>query len=179
MPCPRPCAGSALGGDQDDGRDTLRDVETILVGGEVAAGMVLLGAVFAVVIVWLSRLKRAASAAVRERVGDRSVLMDDQALSFGVESRGMMQARGTGCLAATQDEIVFVMWVGGHEIVIPRRDVTSVETPRSHLGKSQGVRLLKVRYEAEGRSDSVAWRVRDLDAWLAELSGGAAAGGQP
>jgi hypothetical protein len=101
----------------------------------------------------------------------RILLIEDGANNFGVESRGRGQIRGNGCLAATADEILFVMWFPRREVLIPRSAITGVERAKSHLGKTVGQTLLRVRYtNEEGRPDSVAWWVRDVSRWEALLT---------
>ena len=120
----------------------------------------------------LGWLRRRAAARVRARLGeDRILLMDDRANSLGIESRGVAQIRGNGCLAATGDEVLFVMWIPRRELLIERERITAVERAGSHVGKTIGRPLLRLRYIDEaGREDSVAWFVRDLPAWEATLT---------
>jgi hypothetical protein len=120
----------------------------------------------------LGWLRRRGAAVVRARLGkDRIVLLDDRANSFGIESRGVTQIRGNGCLAATDDEILFVMWFPRRELRIPRERITAVEHATWHLGKSVARPLLRLRYINEsGQDDSIAWFVRDLPAWETALS---------
>ena len=109
---------------------------------------------------------------VRARLGaGRVLLLEDGANSFGVESKGRAQIRGNGCLAATLDEILFVMWFPRREVRIARSAVTAVERAKSHLGKTVGRPLLRVRFtNDEGRPDSVAWWVADVSEWGALLA---------
>src|SRR5687768_119687 len=89
--------------------------------------------------------------------------IESGALFFGQESRGVMQMRGNGTLILTDDELLFKQWVVNKEFRIPLKSIQSVETPRSFLGKTQGVQLLKVSYLTEsGAPDAIAWRVGDL-----------------
>jgi hypothetical protein len=120
----------------------------------------------------LGWLRRRAEARLRSMAGDRELeLVDDSANSFGVESRGASQIRGNGCLGLTADEILFVMWLPRRELRIPRERISVVERARSHLGKTVGRPLLRVRFADEvGRDDSVALLVRDLPAWEAALA---------
>jgi hypothetical protein len=104
---------------------------------------------------------------LRRRLEDRPIVaLDDGANFFGVQSRGKAQIRGNGCLAATDAEILFLMWWPRREIRIARDRVTSIERARSHLGKSVGYELLRVHFtNDEGAPDSVAWWVADLPEW--------------
>jgi hypothetical protein len=112
------------------------------------------------------------AADISERLGaHRILLMEDGANNFGVESRGRGQIRGNGCLAASDDEILFIMWFPRREVRIPRSAITAVELAKSHLGKTVGQPLLRVRFtNDEGRPDSVAWWVRDVSRWEAVLT---------
>lgn len=115
-------------------------------------------------------------AEIQARLGpERVLLLEDGAVTFGVESGGAAQLRGNGCLGASADEIIFIMWFPRREVHIPRSEVTAVERARSHLGKTIGRELLRVRFtNAEGAPDSVAWWVRDLAKWEEVLGAGPA-----
>lgn len=124
------------------------------------------------VLGWLLRpLSRPGAARARALLGGREpILADDLANCFGIESAGKTQLRGNGCLGLGPDLLVFAMWLPKRDVVVPRNRIVSVETVRSHLGKSVGRRLLRVAWVREdGVQDAVAWFVRDLDAWLAAL----------
>ncbi|MGM0575936.1 MAG: hypothetical protein ACQEXJ_09430 [Myxococcota bacterium] len=120
----------------------------------------------------VGRWRAEVSADVDARLGrDRIRLRDDMANFFGLESWGLGQVRGNGCLAATDDEVLFVMWVPRRTIRVDRAFIEAVETPRSHLGKTKGPRLLRLRFRSpEGGEDSAAWLVRNLDRWVSLLA---------
>lgn len=121
---------------------------------------------------WLLRpLARPGAARALGLLGGRDpVLVDELANCFGVESAGVTQLRGNGCLALGPDLLVFAMWLPKRDIVIPRNRIQAVDTAGSHLGKTVMRRLLRVAWTREdGTQDRVAWFVRDLDAWLAAL----------
>jgi hypothetical protein len=124
------------------------------------------------VVVFFGRRRRAVAAEVRAELGETEIVaIDESANCFGLESKGPMQIRGNGCLAATKDEVLFIMWVPRREIRIPRPWIAAVERAKSHLGKTIFQPLLLVRYtNDQGMPDSVAWYVRDLPAWEAALS---------
>ena len=120
----------------------------------------------------LKRLRRRAAEDVRTRLGAENIfVIDERANSFGIESKGVAQIRGNGCLAASDDELMFLMWLPRRELVIPRELVTGVDRVRSHLGKTIGRDLLKVSFtNSEGNPDSIAWYVSDIEAWESALS---------
>lgn len=122
-------------------------------------------------MLFLRRRRRGIAAEVAARLGAEGIVIADESANFfGVESRGAAQLRGNGHLAASPDRILFVMWLPRRELTIPRDRITAVERTRSHLGKSVGRELLRVRFtNDEGRPDSVAWLVRDLAAWESAL----------
>ena len=89
---------------------------------------------------------------------------------LGLMSLGRTQIRGNGTLALTADELRFQQWVPRRVVRIPLDRVTEVTTERWWLGKTVGRRLLCVRWQTDaGGADAMAWQVRDLDAWLADL----------
>jgi hypothetical protein len=68
-------------------------------------------------------------------------------------------------LALTADELVFVQFVPDRQVRIRRRDVQSVITSRTFLGKSQGRELLVVTWT----TDVAGWDVPDLAGWQSAL----------
>lgn len=118
-------------------------------------------------MIFLRKRRRKIADEVGARLREEGIILaDDSANCFGVESRGRGQIRGNGCLAASPSEIVFVMWLPRRELSIPRDRVVAVDRTTSHLRKSVGRDLLRVKFtNAAGEPDSVAWFVRDLAAW--------------
>jgi hypothetical protein len=119
----------------------------------------------------LRRLRDDTAQEVSDRLGaDAVVKLDDVVRFFGLSSAGMFQIRGNGCLAATDDQLLFRLWIPRREVLIERASVTAIDTPRSHRGKATLRRLLRVTYtDMKGEQDAAAWEVRDLDAWLDAL----------
>jgi hypothetical protein len=133
-----------------------------LVVGIIAIVVVSLVVVFGAVYAVFGRYaRRDQQTAEQKYPGARHI--ESGALFFGQESRGSTQMRGNGTLILTDDELLFKQWVVSKEFRIPLRSIQSIETPRSFLGKTQGVQLLKVNYLTEsGAPDAIAWRVSDL-----------------
>lgn len=119
-------------------------------------------------VAWLRRLRDDALAEL-DQIAGPTQRVDPTASCLGRTSAGLAQIRGNGCLGATDDALIFVQWLPRSILRIPRDAITSVETPRSHLGKRKGTELLRVSWRHDGTSDSVAWAVRDLRGWLALL----------
>ncbi len=97
------------------------------------------------------------------------VFQDLRALSFGQQSRGVLQARGNGALVLTARELHFFQYLPDRQLRIPLDAITGVKTTRSHLGKTIARKLLHVSFTVDGKPDSVAWYVPDLDGWLSRL----------
>src|SRR5688500_13064995 len=116
---------------------------------------------------WIRRLRSSAEAEVL--AGGRVRMMDASANLAGVMSRGVTQLRGNGCLAAYEDELVFVQWVPRRTLRIPRSAITGVGRVRVFLGKTKGKPMLEVLWAGEDGSDSAGWWVSDLEAWEKEL----------
>src|SRR4051794_17501818 len=93
------------------------------------------------------------------------------ATSLGQESLGASQPRGTGTLELTDTEVAFAQWRPSVLLRIPRDAITTVDTTRSHLDKTMTSDLLRITWTTDGAEDRVAFFVRDLDPWLADLGG--------
>jgi hypothetical protein len=120
-------------------------------------------------LVWIRHRARAGAATLDQELEGEPTRMAATVNFFGRLSAGRGQVRGNGNLALTAEELVFVQWLPRRTLRIPRRDITAVETPRSFLGKSQGVELLCVHWSGEDGNDQAAWRVRELDKWVAAI----------
>ncbi len=84
--------------------------------------------------------------------------------SFGQQSRGMGQARGTGTLALTSTALYFELWIPNRLLEIPLKTITNIDNPRSFLGKATPAKLLKIEFTNEhGQPDAIAWQIRDLE----------------
>jgi hypothetical protein len=129
--------------------------------------LVLFG-VFAVALVavrqWTARRVRAMEARFPQ------ALRLEPASFFGQESEGKTQMRGNGVLALLPDQLVFERMAARRDYVIPLAQVTQIENPKSYLGKSRGVPLLKVVWQDDaGKTDSMAWQVGDPGDWQAQI----------
>jgi hypothetical protein len=120
---------------------------------------------------WIRRRAAAARRDLDAAVAGRAVHLSGPARFFGLRSKGIWQIRGTGDLAATGDQIVFVQWAPRRTLTIERDAIESIDTPRWFLGKSSGRRLLRVRWRAGAEVEEAAWDVADLDGWLGVLRG--------
>ena len=122
-------------------------------------------------LMYLARSLRARGrAAIDTRFPAAEVLLADTfAQSYGQQSRGVTQARGNGALALTNGELFFLLYVPERELRIPLSSITAVTHPRSHLGKTGGVRLLHVAFSSPNGEDAIAWRVPDPDSWKTKM----------
>lgn len=133
----------------------------------VAAAFVLL----LLLLRWAQRGMAAARANLTAVAAGRTARRQSSAQSFGIRSKGAGQLRGVGYLALFDDELVFVQAIAKNHIRAKLSDIVAVTTPRSFLGKTQGVKLLAVEWRTGDASDQVALRVPDLDAWVEDLGG--------
>jgi len=101
------------------------------------------------------------------------------ATCLGLESAGTGQVKGTGTLVLTNDEVAFAQWRPDRLIRVPRSAIAEVDTTRSYLGKTMNADMLRIRWTAEGNPDTVAFFVRELDPWLADLGGHRGADSEP
>ena len=98
------------------------------------------------------------------------VLGPTSANSFGQESLGVKQIRGNGLLILTDYELFFGMYIPKKEWHIPLKMISKIDIVRSHLHKTKSHNLLKVVFTNEnGKLDSIAWLVKDLESWIMVL----------
>ena len=132
-------------------------------------------AVIAVVIVRNGRTK--ALARLEEVPGP--VRRSMAATCLGVESAGAGQVKGTGTLVLTDAEVAFAQWRPDRLIRVPRSAIAEVDTTRSYLGKTMNADMLRIRWTDKGNPDTVAFFIRELDPWLADLGGRRGADSEP
>ena len=121
--------------------------------------------------------RQAAELADRSLAGQERLREEPLANFLGVGSRGARQIRGAGMLVLTRDALEFFQAMTLDRVSIPRAALVEVSTPRSFLGKSLAVPLLRVDYAlADGSRDSAAWFVRDLAGWCEALAPGSPKG---
>jgi hypothetical protein len=107
---------------------------------------------------------------VRQKfAGQTIVRMSIGANFFGQTSKGLGQIRGNGALVLTPNQLYFALFAPRRELTIQLGDVVSLFTPRVHLGKTVGAKLLRVDYRADGGEDAAAWAVRDLEEWVSDI----------
>ncbi len=123
------------------------------------------------VLRWImSRIRNRLAEAVRLKFAGRTIVRQSVGANFfGRLSRGVVQIRGNGALVLTQKEVYFLQAAPRREITIPLEIISAVTTPRSHLGKSVVSRLLRVDFREDGKADAIAWAVRDVDTWKADI----------
>lgn len=136
------------------------------------AGVILVVAIFVVVpkLVMKSIAPKLDARIAKVYPADKLLLKDLGALSFGLESKGVTQSRGNGGLVLTADTLHWFQFMPEIEVKIPLDSITTVDKVRSHLGKAQGVELLHVVFTVDGKPDSIAWRVGDVEAWVTQLA---------
>lgn len=121
-------------------------------------------------IFWLKMVFRERREEVAKRFRRKKILRQfNMANFYGLESLGHAQARGNGVLVLTDEELYFLKALPKRETVIPVSSITAVSNPRSHLGKSNLVKLLRVEFENAGKPDAVAFVVDNIDAWTEEV----------
>ena len=137
----------------------------------VLAILAFIALAFAVVLIPISRRAERVRTELDDELGD-AIRRRADVNGLGLRSRGRGQVRGNGSLVLTAEELRFRQWVPRRETTIPLAAITSVGTERTWLGKWVGSRLLCVRWRtSDGGEDAMAWKVPDLDGWLAALHG--------
>ena len=119
-------------------------------------------------ILWLKTLFRKRRDEVERLFTGRNIILQHNFTHFyGLESLGYFQIRGNGVLVLTSEQLYFLNALPRRELIIPIESITAIKNPRSHLGKSNIVKLLRVEFTTKsGSKDAVAWMVgRDVEAW--------------
>jgi hypothetical protein len=137
----------------------------------VTCALALAGVLVLVIGGLARRLERQRAQEVLARFAGREILgLNSNALFFGQASKGVGQLRGNGVLVLTPARLFFEMWAPRRELSIPVASITSVSTPRSHLGRTSFRPLLEVKHKDEqGRGDSSAWLIQNVETWHAAL----------
>lgn len=86
-------------------------------------------------------------------------------------SGGDAAVTSTGTLVLSGTEVAFAQWRPPRVLRIPRADLVRVDTTREHLGKTMRSDVLRLTWLEGGDEQQVAFFVRDLDPWLADLGG--------
>jgi hypothetical protein len=146
----------------------------VIVIASIAGGLIL-AVLFAKVV--LRSLRGPLEARIAASHGEDEILMKDlTANNFGLESKGVFQLRGNGALVLTAEELHFFMFLPRRELRVPLSAITELAIVKSHLGKATLRDLLKVRFAAGGRPDSIAWCLAEPQAWkqrIEEIQAGA------
>jgi hypothetical protein len=133
----------------------------------VLAGLIVL---FTVLRLVLGHFRRKFREEIRRKFAGKQIVRESVGANFfGRSSKGVGQIRGNGALVLTPQDLYFVMFAPRREVVIPLETVTSVTTPRSHLGKTIGSKLLRVDFRTPAGEDAAAWAVRDAESWAAAV----------
>lgn len=115
-------------------------------------------------------VKRKLREDVRKKFAGHTVIRESVGANFfGLASKGLGQVRGNGALVLTPYELHFVMFAPRREMAIALDAITSVSTPRSHLGKTCVARLLRVDFRTADGDDAVAWAVGGVDGWKSDI----------
>ncbi len=142
----------------------------LIVGGSGLACVLMFAVILFAVRQFVHGLRDKGRAALAARYPAADVVRSEpMALSFGLQSKGVTQMRGSGVLALTRNELWFSMLVGGFSVAVPLPSIVAVTLVRSHLGKAQGTQLLHVRFTVNGVEDAIAWRVPSPEVWMESI----------
>ena len=102
---------------------------------------VVFGAIFGVSALGIKGLAGGREEEMRQRYPNARLIVRNASF-FGQESHGVTQARGSGTLAITDSELVFLRWLPRREYKIPIKSITGVETPSSFKAKARSIFIL-------------------------------------
>jgi hypothetical protein len=145
-------------------------MSTPLIIGLMLGSLVALIAMLAVSRLVLRMMVGSLEDRIAAHYGPDEILMRDlTANSFGLQSAGVWQVRGNGAMVLTAECLHFFMFLPRRELRVPLDAITELTFTRSHLGKATIFDLLKVRFNSEGKSDSIAWYLADPAAWKQKI----------
>lgn len=84
---------------------------------------------------------------------------------FGLQSKGVKQARGNGALILTRKELCFIRALPFKEFIIPLSSVLKISLPTAFNGKSVFSKLLCIHFQTHSDFDAMAWAVKNPEAW--------------
>ena len=97
--------------------------------------------------------------------------MDKYALYVAKQSDGYSHFRGSGYLVLTEDELYFERQLDRKIIIIPIGSIVKVDRTKRLGGQSPGKMMLKVVFKTQdGEQDAIAWKVKELEQWIKEIS---------
>jgi hypothetical protein len=137
----------------------------------IVLGAVALIALGILVPMFVFRLMRGPlEARINSELPEHDIVRKDlTANCFGLESAGVWQVRGNGALVLTETQLHFFMFMPKREFRVPLDSIVEVSLVKSHLGKATIQDLLKVRFAADGKDDSIAWYVPDARDWKSSI----------
>ncbi len=126
------------------------------------------------VIYFFVRLKRRQDemeANFQKRFSGKKIrFMDKHAIYIARESDGYSHFRGQGYLVLTEDELYFERELVKKIIEIPIDSIVKVDKTKRLAGQGPGMMLKVVFNTQDGQQDAVAWKVKDLERWIDEIS---------
>jgi hypothetical protein len=134
-------------------------------------GIITVGVVI-VFFVYLKRKQNELKASIQKRFAGKNIqFMDKYALYVAKQSDGYSHFRGSGYLVLTEDELYFERQLDRKKIIIPIGSIVKVERTRRLGGQSPGKMMLKVVFKTQdGEQDAIAWKVKELEQWIKEIS---------
>ena len=111
-------------------------------------------------------------ASFQERFAGKNIrFMDKHAVFIAQQSNGYSHVRGMGYLVLTDEELYYKRQFGNKVLSIPLSSIVHVGQTSRLAGQSPGRSMLKVAFTTPaGQEDAVAWRVKELQRWIDEIS---------
>ena len=134
-------------------------------------GIITVGIVI-VFFVYLKRKQDEVKASIQKRFAGKTIqFMDKYALYVAKQSDGYSHFRGSGYLVLTKDELYFERQLDRKIIIIPIGSIVKVDRTKRLGGQSPGKMMLKVVFKTQdGEQDAIAWKVKELEQWIKEIS---------
>ena len=133
---------------------------------------IIIAGIVTVLFVFLKRKQDEVKASFQRRFAGKKIqFMDKYALYVAKQSDKYSHFRGSGYLVLTKDELYFERQLDRKIIIIPTGSIVKAERTKRLGGQSLGKNLLKVVFETQdGEQDAIAWKVKELEQWINEIS---------
>jgi hypothetical protein len=103
--------------------------------------------------------------------GKKIQFMDRHALYVAKQSDGYSHFRGIGYLVLSEEALYFERQLDRKIIIIPIGSIVKAERTKRLGGQSLGKKMLKLVFETQdGEQDAIAWKVKELEQWIKEIS---------
>ncbi len=127
--------------------------------------------VSALLLLLAYQLRKKRSQEVQDKFGREDVILKNTSANcLGWKSKSRWeQEECCGALVLTHERLYFLVVFPRHEIDIPLDRIDAITQPRSFMGQSILLPLLRVDFTTDAGQDAIAWILSDPNLWQQKL----------